>query len=209
MKKFSLGLTLAAVVATASGCIVNTGTAADLYGATPVGTTQSAGSGRAPIIQALSHSPATAGKNDTITFTIVASDMENDVLQYNWAATKGLLTSNSGQVVAWKPTKADGSFESGLATVSVIISDGRSTTTGSVNIMIDNQGQATVTSPTTAASAAPVASTAPTAAPTATPSAAATATAAPTAEPTAAPTAAPTTAPTAAPTADATQAPST
>ncbi|MNS54214.1 hypothetical protein D3C72_869960 [compost metagenome] len=127
------------------------------------------GANRAPIIAAFDHSPKSAvGKNDTITFTVVANDLEGDPLQFNWASTKGTLTANTGQVVGWKPTKADGSFEPGLTTVTVIVTDGRQTTTGSVNIQIDAEGKATVAetvlpspAPTTAATAAPVASPSP------------------------------------------------
>ncbi|MFN3430566.1 MAG: Ig-like domain-containing protein, partial [Candidatus Sericytochromatia bacterium] len=156
MKKLSMAFLAAAIAATASGCIV------EVAPVPPVGMSANAGatmgSGRAPIIQALDYSPKSmVGKNDAITFTIVANDVEGDVLQYNWASTKGLLSANSGQVVSWKAAKADGSFEPGLTTVTVIISDGRSTTTGSVNIMIDAQGQATVNGTATApaATAAP------------------------------------------------------
>jgi hypothetical protein len=46
--------------------------------------------------------------------------------------------------VSWRPTRADGAIEPGLTTVNVVISDGRQTSVGSVNIQIDADGHATV-----------------------------------------------------------------
>jgi hypothetical protein len=190
MKKLSMAFLAAAIAATASGCIVEVAPVSPTTVGMPGNAGVTTGSGRAPIIQALDYSPkSVVGKDDAITFTIVANDVEGDVLQYNWASTKGLLSANSGQVVSWKAARADGSFEPGLTTVTVIISDGRSTTTGSVNIMIDSKGQATVNG--TAATPAP--STAPASAspaPSATPSADASASPAASASPSASPSAA-------------------
>lgn len=148
LKKLSCAVVLAAAASFATGCIIDSSTVVQpTNGAT----------NRAPIIAALDYSPKSAvGKNDTITFTVVANDLDGDALQYNWASTKGTLTGNSGQTVGWKPTRADGSFEPGLTTVTVIVSDGRQTTVGSVNIQIDAQGQATV-SQTNVPSPAPTA----------------------------------------------------
>jgi hypothetical protein len=111
---------------------------------------------RPPIIAVLDYSPKTAvGKADVITFTVVANDPEGQPLQYTWTATKGHLTGNTGQVAGWRPAKADGTFEKGLTTVHLIVSDGRQTTAAAVNIMIDEQGQAKV-DPTPAPPPAPV-----------------------------------------------------
>lgn len=101
---------------------------------------------KAPIIAAFDYSPKTGvSKEDFITFTVVASDPEGDTLQYNWTSTKGNLTANSGSVVSWRPLQANGTFESGLSNVTLIVSDqDGKTTTASANIMIDKEGKATI-----------------------------------------------------------------
>lgn len=99
-----------------------------------------------PIIAAFDYSPkSSVNKDDFITFTVVASDPEGKPLQYIWTSTKGTLTSNSGSTVAWRPMKADGSLETGLSNVTLIVSDGLMTTTATSNIMIASDGKATLT----------------------------------------------------------------
>lgn len=138
LKKLPAALAMAIAASAATGCIIDASTAPT----TPPGA---AGANRAPIIAAFDYNPKTGvSTGDAITFTVVANDIEGDPLQYNWSSTKGTLTGNSGQTISWRPTKADGSFEPGLTSVSVIISDGRQTSTGSVNIQIDAQGHATI-----------------------------------------------------------------
>jgi hypothetical protein len=112
--------------------------------------------GRSPIIQAFDFSPKTGiDKDGTITFTVVANDPGGAPLQYNWTSTKGTMSSNSGQAVSWRPTKADGSFDPGLATVTLIVSNGMYTTTGSVNIMIGERGAAEPQAPVVGTPATP------------------------------------------------------
>jgi hypothetical protein len=81
--------------------------------------------------------------------------------------------------VSWRPTKADGSFDPGLATVTLIVSDGMYTTTGSVNIMIGERGGAEPQVPVVGNSPTP----APTPTPTPVPVPSATSTPAPTPSP--------------------------
>ncbi len=145
MTKLSKSSQLPALVLIALGTSTLWGCFVDLTGTAPI----SAGStkNRVPIISAFDYSPKSAiSKSDFVTFTLVANDPEREALQYNWVSTKGMLTANSGSTAAWRPLKADGSFEPGLATVMVVVSDGAMTSTASVNIMIDATGQATVSS---------------------------------------------------------------
>jgi photosystem II stability/assembly factor-like uncharacterized protein len=103
---------------------------------------------RAPIINAFDYSPKSGvSKSDFITFTLVAKDPGGQDLQLNWTSTKGRLTTNTGSSVGWQPMKADGSLDTGVATITVIASNGKLTTTGSVNIQIGADGQATVAQP--------------------------------------------------------------
>ena len=124
------------------------------------------GGNRAPIINVFDYSPKSGvGKDDAITFTVVANDPEGLPLQYNWTSTKGTLTATSGQSVSWRATKLDGSFDPGLATVTVIVSDGVQTTTGTVNLMIGERGAAQPVGSSTSGSPAPTPTPAPTVAP--------------------------------------------
>lgn len=142
---------------------------------------------RVPVIASFDYNPKSGvTKNDVITFSVVSNDPEGKPLQYNWTATKGILTANSGSTVSWRPTKLDNTFESGLTNVSVIVSDGVMTNTASVNIFINGE--------TITVDSNPVISASPSPGPTAVPSVSVST--APTAVPTAIPTSAPTVNPT-------------
>lgn len=154
-------LAFALLAVATSGCLIDASTTSPTQPTTP-------GANRAPIISSFDYSPKTGvTKSDAISFTVVANDLEGDPLQYNWTSTKGTLSGNSGQTISWRPTRADGTIEPGLTTVNVVISDGRQTSVGSVNIQIDADGHATVQStnltatPSTPAAAAPPSDSAP------------------------------------------------
>ena len=141
---------------------------------------------RQPVIASFDYSPKSGlTKNDVITFSVVSNDPEGRPLQYNWTATKGILTANSGSTVSWRPIKLDSSFESGLTSVSVLVSDGVMTNTASVNIFINGENitvdskPVISTLPLVTPSVSPSVSVAPSASPIPTP--VATVTAAPTA----------------------------
>lgn len=160
---------------------------------------------RIPVIASFDYSPKSGvTKNDVITFTVVANDPEGRPLQYNWTATKGILSANSGNTVSWRPLKLDGSYESGLSNVSVLVSDGVMSNTANVNIFIQ-ENSVTVATPNTSVSPSPsvaptaVSSPAPTVSPTAVPTSLPSATVAPTSVPTASPTATPSVEPTTTP----------
>lgn len=97
-----------------------------------------------PVINSFDHSPKELNnKDEKITFTVVASDRDKkDILEYKWSTTKGTLSSNTGEIVSWSPLKANGNcdFETndGIATVSVLVSDGSGgTATGQTNIRVE------------------------------------------------------------------------
>jgi hypothetical protein len=103
---------------------------------------------RPPIIAALDYSPkSTLSKDDLITFTVVATDPAGLPLQFNWTATKGRLTANSGTAVAGAPVRADGALETGICTVTVTVSNGSQTQSGSLNLQINSNGAVTSASP--------------------------------------------------------------
>lgn len=100
---------------------------------------------RMPVIASFDYNPKNGiTKNDIITFSVVANDPEGKPLQYNWTATKGMLTANAGNTTSWRPFKQDSSPEYGLSVVSVVISDGVMTNTASVNIFVNQDGSISV-----------------------------------------------------------------
>lgn len=154
------------------------------YGAPTI--TEGKGDGN-PIIDSFTQNIPEVKQGQPITFTVVAHDPNNRPMQFNWSSTGGLLTANTGRVVAWDPPSTEGVF-----TVTVVITNGNGgVATGSLNMTVHAPG------------AQPSATPAPAATPTPTPAPLATALPVPTPKPTLAPTPtpAPTTAPTTTPTA--------
>jgi hypothetical protein len=198
--RFAMAALALGSIAPLSACIVEA-TGAGYVGRPPVS--------RQPVINAIAPNPSSiADKDSTITFTVSASDPANLPLQYTWSSTKGTLTATSGQVVAWRPTKSDGSVESpGLATVQVLVSNGQQTQTASVNLTIQANGATAVSSGTSATpSASPSAS--PTPSPTPTPSASASVAPTPSPSASVSPEASASPSPSASPSAEASESPS-
>lgn len=85
-----------------------------------------------------------AGKSDKITFTVNAFNANKAPMEYSWSTTKGTLSGTRGQTVYWTPQKTDGSLETGLSTVQVLILDQNGATKqAAVNILINADGSAT------------------------------------------------------------------
>ncbi len=85
-----------------------------------------------------------AAKGDKITFTVNAFNSNKTAMEYSWTTTKGTLSGTRGQTVFWTPQKTDGSLETGLSTVQVLITDGDGATKqAAVNILINSDGSAT------------------------------------------------------------------
>jgi hypothetical protein len=140
---------------------------------------------RNPIIQSYTANITQVEPGQPITFTVVAHDPEDQPLQYNWSATGGTLSGNTGQIISWDPPE-----KPGIYTVSVIVSNARGgATTGALNLTVKAGA-----SPAPAATPEPAAT--PTPAPVATPTPVPAATPTPTAS---APVATPTPAPNADP----------
>jgi hypothetical protein len=183
---------LIAIAGAAAGCVVTPGTVTYSGSASIYDSSSPTNSGREPVIHAFTPSVTSIDKDGAITFTVVANAPSGRPLQYNWSATKGLLSGNSGQTVSWRPLKLDGSLDVGIATITVILSDGQYSTTGTVNIQVTAGGTATVVgtsgaaaSPSPSPAATATATPAPAASPSASPAASATPAATPTPEATA------------------------
>lgn len=117
-----------------------------------------AGPNRAPVIGALTANPTsiTVTEGRPITLQAVATDPEGETLAYNWTATGGTLNSTTGQLVYWVPPSTPGTYA-----VSLLVTDGRgASTAGSVNIVVNEQGQAIV-GPSAAPTPAPTPSPSP------------------------------------------------
>ncbi len=114
---------------------------------------------RNPIIQSYTANITQVQPGQPITFTVVAHDPEDQPLQYNWSATGGTLSGNTGQIVSWDPPE-----KAGIYTVSVIVSNARGgATTGALNLTVKASTQAPavpaatpVPTPSPAASVTPV-----------------------------------------------------
>ena len=95
-----------------------------------------------PRIRSLDYYPkTTARKDDVITFSVDASDQKSNALQYNWKCSKGTLLSNSGNSVSWKPIRGDSTLETGVATITVTVSNGEMTVDANANVFISSDGR--------------------------------------------------------------------
>lgn len=202
-------LAAAALALSLSGCVITDTAAVPVVGVgVPTAPGAAAPAGNVPIINLFDASPKSVSSADQkVTFTVNVTVPGGAPAQYNWSSTLGTLSANTGQVVYWSPAGADGKVKAGSATVTVIVTANGQAVTGNANIIIKEDGSATVNvAPAApAASAAPVASVAPSAVPTAAPSAKPEASATPVAspKPEASATAAPAATPAASPSADA------
>lgn len=86
-----------------------------------------------PIIQSFTANPSNmVPQGQPITFTVVANDPGKQSLQFNWSATGGLLSTNTGRVVTWTPPT-----QPGIYTVSTIITNARGgAVTGTQNLTV-------------------------------------------------------------------------
>lgn len=100
---------------------------------------------KAPIISSFSYNPTkTINKDESIEINVSANDPEGKGLEYIWNSTKGNLNKNTGTTVIWKASSIDSSFESGISTITLIVSDGVKTSSKIINIMISEDGKAVV-----------------------------------------------------------------
>ncbi|MGE3725995.1 MAG: hypothetical protein AB7I41_10625 [Candidatus Sericytochromatia bacterium] len=139
MKKFIL---LSLLALSLAGC----DTRQNVVVNTPSTGTPESKVNRKPIVQQMNANPTNVSrKDDIISFKVVAVDEDGDILKYVWSATKGTLSSTQGEIITWMPQKSDGSLETGVAIISVLVSDNKGgTDTSSVNVTIDSSGSAKV-----------------------------------------------------------------
>jgi hypothetical protein len=70
----------------------------------------------------------------------VANDPDRQPLQFNWSATDGTLSTNTGQVVSWIPPAKPGTY-----TVMVTVANGRGGfATGAQNLIVQADGSAKI-----------------------------------------------------------------
>lgn len=103
---------------------------------------------RKPIIQQVQVNPTqTVGPDDIITLQALVHDPDNDILQMTWSATKGTISATQGVVISWSPKRSDGQLIKGVASITLLVSDGQGhTDTSSVNISVSADGSAQVSS---------------------------------------------------------------
>lgn len=95
-----------------------------------------------PVINALTTNPSsvTVTNGQPLTMQVAASDPNGEALSFNWSATGGTLNSTTGQLIYWVPPSTPG-----LYSVSVVVTDAHgASTSGSVNVTVNGQGQAVV-----------------------------------------------------------------
>lgn len=92
-----------------------------------------------PLIQSLTANPTNqTAPGQPLTFQAVAFDPDQDVMQFNWSATGGVLSATVGQAVSWMPPASPGVY-----TVTVTIVDGHGgSTVGSLNLITQADGTA-------------------------------------------------------------------
>jgi hypothetical protein len=118
---------------------------------------------RNPIIQSFTATPTNVTQGQAITFQVLAHDPDRQPLQFNWTATDGTLSTNTGLVVSWIPPAKPGTY-----TVMVTVTNGRGGfATGAHNLVVQADGSAKI-GVTPMASAAPTAQLSPSAIPSAT-----------------------------------------
>jgi hypothetical protein len=95
---------------------------------------------RNPIIQSFTANPTNVTQGQPITFQALAHDPDNQPLQFNWTATSGTLSTNTGQVVSWIPPAQPGTY-----TVMVTVTNGRGGfATGAHNLIVQADGSAKI-----------------------------------------------------------------
>ena len=133
------------VIVTEPGRVAAVGHMGGVAPTTPTQPSETADTGTGAIIlNSLDANPTNvATKIDKITFTVNAFNSNRAPMEYSWSSTKGTLSGTRGQTVFWTPQKTDGSLETGVATVQVLITDPNGATKqAAVNILINQDGSA-------------------------------------------------------------------
>lgn len=117
-------------------------TASETINLTVVSSDQASDS--SPIINTLTASPATGAPGFSSTLTCSASNRgssttESSSLTYAWSATGGTLGSTIGTAVTWTAPAATGTY-----VVTVKVSNGTYTTTGTLNLLVTNDSSTSV-----------------------------------------------------------------
>jgi hypothetical protein len=84
-----------------------------------------------PVITSLTPDATDVAPEASCTITCTASDEDGDTLTYTWSATDGTITG-TGNSVSWEAPAAEGTY-----TISVEVSDGAATTSGSCAITVE------------------------------------------------------------------------
>lgn len=104
-------------------------------------TTASADNGPVPTIDGIAANPrSTTGGDQPITLMAVAEGPTGKTLAYNWTATGGTLSSQSGKSVVWKPTSNDGAIATGDVTIKLVVTAGPYSTSATLNMHVGADG---------------------------------------------------------------------
>jgi len=96
----------------------------------------------APLIQSLTANPnRIISSQQEISLNAIAVAPDGGLLQFSWSATRGILSSNTGQVISWSPRRSDGKPEPpGTAIVQLIVMNAAGQTArADINILIESE----------------------------------------------------------------------
>lgn len=90
-----------------------------------------------PTIRSLTASPLTIKTGDTIQIECIATDPDDDQLGYSWSSSNGQITGGIAvNIILWKVPEKPGTTK-----ITVVVSDGKDITEGSLEIMVEPNPQ--------------------------------------------------------------------
>ena len=93
-----------------------------------------------PIVTSVTASPATVITGGSSTISCEAVSPYSSSLTYTWVATGGTLSSSGGKIVTWTAPTTTGTY-----TITVVVSDGSTTTSNSTQITVNDPEDPVIT----------------------------------------------------------------
>ncbi len=85
----------------------------------------------APVISSITASSSSIYPSETTTLTVVATDAEGDELTYTWSSAIGTFNTTAGTSIEWTAPSEGGEYN-----IECVVSDGYSTATDTITIMV-------------------------------------------------------------------------
>lgn len=101
---------------------------------------------QAPVISSIAAKPVEVLYGDSVTLTCIATDPDDDPIEYRWSASEGTITG-TGKEVTWAAPNKDGNFN-----IAIILRDNRGgQTTGNVMVTVSNPIKTIIINPVASA----------------------------------------------------------